>query len=102
MHLMLQQDEAADCVVATGITQSVRDLCATAFGHVGLDWRDHVREAPGDYRQTEAVQLVGDATRARQRLGWQPTMPFRELIASMVDHDLRLLAAKPQIDNRND
>jgi GDPmannose 4,6-dehydratase len=94
MHLMLQQDKPDDYVVATGETHSVRELCEVAFGHLGLDWRDHVREAAGEFRAHESLQLVGDATKARERLGWRPTLTFRELILSMVEHDLALLTEK--------
>jgi GDPmannose 4,6-dehydratase len=100
MHLMLQQQTPDDYVVATGVTHSVRQLCETAFEHVGLDYRDHVREAPGDFRSNEQVQLVGDATFARQQLGWQPSLDFGALITSMVDHDLRQLTAKIETDKR--
>jgi GDPmannose 4,6-dehydratase len=100
MHSMLQQQTADDYVIATGVTHSVRQLCETAFEHVGLDYRDHVHEARNDFRSNERVQLVGDATLARQRLGWQPSMDFQALIASMVDHDLRQLSVQIETDKR--
>jgi GDPmannose 4,6-dehydratase len=90
---MLDQPAPMDCVVATGQTHSVRDFCAAAFGHVGLDWRDHVRTETQDFRAPETVQLVGDASLARQRLGWAPQVGFSALVAMMVDADLARLQA---------
>ena len=91
LALMLDQPAPLDCVVATGQTHSVRDFCAAAFGHVGLDWRDHVRTEAQDFRAPETVQLVGDASLARQRLGWAPQVSFSALVAMMVDADLARL-----------
>jgi GDPmannose 4,6-dehydratase len=92
MWLMLQQDDASDYVIATGVTHSVRDLVAVAFAHVGLDWRDHVRSDPKFVRgRAELHNLVGDATKARRRLGWKPTMNFEGLVQHLVDEDLRRL-----------
>ncbi|MBV8073429.1 MAG: GDP-mannose 4,6-dehydratase [Acidobacteriaceae bacterium] len=88
MHLMLQHSEPGDFVVATGETHSVREFCDLAFQEVGLDYRDFVREDPQFYRPAEVDLLVGDASLARQLLGWQPTYTFRELIREMVEHDL--------------
>jgi GDPmannose 4,6-dehydratase len=95
MWTMLQASEAGDYVVATGETHSVRDLCECAFGHLGLDYRAHVREQAADFRPAEAVQLVGDARRARARLGWAPEVGFRELVTMMVDADVELLRREP-------
>jgi GDPmannose 4,6-dehydratase len=91
MWLMLQQDEPRDYVIATGRTHSVRELCDAAFRAVGLDYQDHVREDPALRRPAEVDQLCGDATRARQELGWQPEVGFEELIARMVEADLARL-----------
>jgi GDPmannose 4,6-dehydratase len=88
MHLMLQQDEPGDFVVATGETHSVRDFCELAFREVGLDYRDFVVEDPQFYRPAEVELLVGDATRARELLGWRPKYTFRQLVAEMVANDL--------------
>jgi GDPmannose 4,6-dehydratase len=88
MWLMLQQDQPDDYVVAMGVSHSVRDLVEAAFGHVGLDWERHVRTDPGLLRPADVDQLVGDATRARQRLGWEPTVDFQGLVTMMVDADL--------------
>jgi GDPmannose 4,6-dehydratase len=93
MWLMLQQDRADDYVVATGVSHSVRDCLDLAFGHVGLDWREHVRVDESLKRPAEVDHLVGDASKARAELGWEPRTPFAELIPRMVDADLRLLAA---------
>ena len=88
MWLMLQQDEASDYVVATGVDHSVRDLCQIAFAHAGLDYRDHVTTDQSLYRPAEVEHLRGDATKARQALGWEPTVDFAGLITMMVDADL--------------
>ena len=96
MWLMLQQDVPRDYVVATGVSRSVRELLAAAFGHVGLDWRDHVRVDPGLLRPAEVDHLIGDASRARAGLGWSPAVDFERLVGMMVDADLaRRRAAAP-------
>ncbi len=95
MWLMLQQDEPADYVVATGESHSVQDLVELAFARVGLDWRNHVRSDPSLRRGTaELHHLVGDPTRARERLGWQPSVDFDGLVALLVDAELDRL--RPQ------
>jgi GDPmannose 4,6-dehydratase len=91
MWLMLQQPHAGDYVVATGETHSVREMCEIAFGHLGLDYRDYVREDAAAYRPAESVQLVGNSERARKQLGWVPEVGFREMVSMMVDADLRKL-----------
>ncbi len=91
MWLMLQQDEPEDYVVATGKTHSVRELCELAFSCLGLDWRDHVVVDPKFLRPADVDCLVGDATKARTKLGWEPTVTFEELIQMMVDADLETL-----------
>jgi len=91
MWLMLQQDEPDDYVIATGVTHSVRELCELAFGYLGLDWRDYVVVDPKLFRPADVDFLVGDATKAREKLGWEPTVSFEELIKMMVDTDLELL-----------
>ncbi len=91
MWLMLQQDKPDDYVVATGKTHSVRKLCEVAFGHLGLDWREHVVVDPKFIRPADVDLLVGDATKARTKLGWEPTVTFEELIQMMVDADLEAL-----------
>ena len=91
MWLMLQQDEPDDYVIATGETHSVRDLCEVAFSYLGLDYRDYVKVDPRFFRPAEVDLLVGDASKARAKLGWAPTVTFEELIHLMVDADLKLL-----------
>jgi GDPmannose 4,6-dehydratase len=91
MHLMLQQPEPGDYIVATGETHSVREFCELAFREAGLDYREFVREDPQFYRPAEIDLLVGDATRARDILGWQPTYSFRQLISEMVAFDITQL-----------
>ena len=92
MWSMLQQDAPSDYVVATGISHSVRDLVETAFSHVGLDWRDHVRTDARFLRPADIEHLVGDASKARAVLGWQPTVDFRTLVRTMVDADVQRLS----------
>lgn len=88
MHLMLQQPEADDFVIATGKTHSVRELCELAFAEVGLDYRDYVKVDKRHYRPAEVDLLVGDASKARNILGWKPTYTFEDLIREMVQEDL--------------
>jgi GDPmannose 4,6-dehydratase len=88
MWLMLQQPAADDYVIATGETHSVRELLDEAFGYLGLDWTQHVEIDPRYFRPAEVDLLVGDPTKARDVLGWQPTVGFRELVRMMVDADL--------------
>jgi GDPmannose 4,6-dehydratase len=86
MRLILQQDEPGDYVIATGELHSVRELVEVAFSHVGLDWRDHVRVDESLKRgQAELHHLVGDASKAREQLGWKPSVTFEELVALLVD-----------------
>jgi GDPmannose 4,6-dehydratase len=94
MWLMLQQTHADDYVLATGQTHSVRELCEFAFSHVGLDYRHYVREDANSYRPTEALELMGDASKARLQLGWAPEVEFRGLVSMMVDAELAVLEKK--------
>jgi GDPmannose 4,6-dehydratase len=91
MWLMLQQDEPDDYVIATGKAHSVRDLVEEAFGHAGLDPEAHVRIDPRFLRPAEVEHLIGDASKAREKLGWEPRTSFEEMIRLMVDSDLELL-----------
>ncbi len=91
MWLMLQQDEPDDYVIATGETHSVRELCEIAFGYLGLDYRDYVVQDPRYYRPAEVDLLVGDASKAKRKLGWEPSVSFEELIKIMVDADMENL-----------
>jgi GDPmannose 4,6-dehydratase len=93
MWLMLQQDAPDDYVIATGEAHSVRELVDVAFGHVGLDSAEYVRIDPRFLRPAEVEHLIGDASKAREKLGWAPQTSFRELVELMVDADLELLAS---------
>jgi len=93
MWLMLQQDQADDYVIATGVTTTVRDMCRIAFAHVGLDYQDHVMIDEKFMRPAEVDVLLGNPAKARAKLGWQPRTSLQELITSMVDADLRRLTA---------
>jgi GDPmannose 4,6-dehydratase len=93
MWLMLQQDEPDDYVIATGKAHSVRELVDLAFSHVGLDPAEYVRTDPAYFRPAEVDHLIGDASKAREQLGWEPRTSFEELVGLMVDADLELLSA---------
>jgi GDPmannose 4,6-dehydratase len=94
MWLMLQQDEADDYVISTGETHSIEELLTVAFDHVGIDdWRGYVRQDPRFMRPAEVDLLIGDATKARTKLGWKPQVGFEELIRMMVDSDVAALKA---------
>jgi GDPmannose 4,6-dehydratase len=95
MWHMLQQSEPDDYVIATGVDHSVRELVETAFGHAGLDWQKYVRIDQAMIRPAEVDHLIGDASKARRALGWQPTVPFSGLIAMMVDADIARLSGAP-------
>ena len=92
MWLMLQQDEPDDYVIATGEAHSVRELVDVAFDHVGIDPGSHIRIDPRFLRPAEVEHLVGDATKAREQLGWQPRTSFEEMVRLMADSDVELLA----------
>jgi len=92
MWRMLQQREPRDYVVGTGTMHTVRDLCAAAFGHVGLDWKKYVKTDPRFVRPAEVDTLLADASRAKQELGWAPRVTFEQLVTMMVDADLERLA----------
>jgi len=91
MWLMLQHDPPEDYVIATGETHSIREMCEVAFSYVGLDYRDFVVQDQRFFRPAEVDFLVGDASKARRVLGWEPTITFTELIHTMVDADLARL-----------
>ena len=88
MWLMVQQKEADDYVVSTGESHSVKELVEIAFGHVGLNWRDHVVLDPAFLRPAEVDHLIGDPSKAHEQLGWKPTVDFKGLVTMMVDADL--------------
>lgn len=88
MWMMLQQEEPQDYVIATGETHTVRELLEVAFEHLNLDWKQYVKTDPRYYRPTEVDLLIGDATKAKNELGWEPKTTFGELIRMMVEADL--------------
>ena len=94
MWRMLQPDTPQDYVIGTGVMHSVRDLVEVAFSRAGLDWQKYVRLDPAFIRPAEVDLLLADATLARERLGWTPTVGFRQLIEMMVDADLARLGAR--------
>src|SRR5213594_353266 len=96
MWLMLQQDKADDYVIATNETHSVRELLEVAFGHAGLDWRKHVEIDPRYYRPAEVDFLLGDAEKAKTKLGWVPKTTFGELVRLMVDADVARLDSRKE------
>ena len=91
MWLMLQQAKPDDYVVATGETHSVREFLEAAFAHAGLDWRKYVEIDPNYYRPTEVDLLVGDASKAKKQLGWEPKTKFNDLVKLMVDADMQMV-----------
>ena len=94
MWLMLQQDKPDDYVVATGRQHTVREFCQLAFSYVGLHWEDYVEIDPALFRPAEVNRLRGDATKARNVLGWEPTVTFEQLVRMMVDADLERVQAE--------
>jgi GDPmannose 4,6-dehydratase len=96
MWLMMQAEEPDDYVVATGETHSVREFLDETFGHLDLDWKKYVEIDPRYYRPAEVDLLLGDATKARTILGWEPKVDFKSLVKLMVDHDL-VLARREQL-----
>jgi GDPmannose 4,6-dehydratase len=91
IHLMLQQPEPGDYVIATGETHSVRELCEVAFSHVGLDYQKYVKVDPTFYRPAEVDLLLGDASKATRVLGWRPRRLFVDIVREMVDADLKAI-----------
>ena len=88
MWLMLQQDEPDDFVIATGVRHSVRELLDCAFSYLGLEYHNYVSIDPRFLRPADVIDLVGNASKARRKLDWEPTVTFEELIHMMVDYDL--------------
>src|SRR5580704_16618170 len=91
MWMILQQDKPDDFVIATGETHSVREFCEEAFAHVGLDWNKYVEIDERYYRPAEVDLLIGDASKAKKVLGWEPKTKFKDLVKLMVDADLKTL-----------
>ncbi len=99
MWKMLQQEKPSDYVIATGETHSIRDICETAFAHVGLNYLDHVVSDSRFYRPAEVDLLVGDASLANKVLKWKPRMSFQQLMQNMVDADLQKLESGDEMPN---
>ena len=99
MWLMLQQDEPEDYVIATGVTHSVKDLVQIAFDYVNLNWEDYVIVDPKFVRPAEVDLLLGDSTKAKDKLGWKPTVDFKSLIKMMVDADLEKVKNNIHLSN---
>lgn len=91
MWLMLQQNKPDDYVIATGETHTVKEFVELAFNHAGLNWKNYVKVDKNFYRPAEVNILIGDYSKARKKLGWQPTVKFQELVKMMVDSDLKRL-----------
>jgi GDPmannose 4,6-dehydratase len=97
MWLMLQEQQPEDYLIATGESHSVRELITVAFDHVGLDPEPYIRVDPRFRRPADVGMLVGDASKARERLGWEPRTSFEALVRQMVDADLAALAAEHRV-----
>jgi GDPmannose 4,6-dehydratase len=97
MWLMLQQPEPDDYVIATGQSHSVREFLEVAFGYVGLDYRDFVETDPRYYRPAEVDMLLGDASKARRKLGWKPRVGFEDLARMMVEFDMDMAAREKML-----
>ena len=97
MWLMMQAESSDDYVIATGETHSVREFCEETFSYLDLDWEKHVEIDSWYYRPSEVDLLLGDASKARKHLGWEPKVGFRELVRIMVDHDLILARGEKQM-----
>jgi GDPmannose 4,6-dehydratase len=95
MWRMLQQERPEDYVIATGEAHSVREFLEEAFGFVGLDWKEHVEIDRRYFRPTEVDCLIGDASKARERLGWEPRVRFKDLVKIMVKADIEAEKSKP-------
>jgi len=100
MWRILQHDRGDDFVVATGESHSVREFVEEAFSYAGLDWREHVRIDPKYFRPTEVEHLIGDASKARRLLGWEPRVTFKELVRIMVDADMEAAGLTPPGEGR--
>ena len=97
MWLMMQAEKSDDYVIATGETHSVREFCEATFSYLDLDWQEHVEIDPWYYRPSEVDLLLGDSTKARKELGWEPKVGFNELVRLMVDYDMVLARSEQQL-----
>jgi len=95
MWEMLQQDSADDFVLGSGEAHSVKDFVKEAFSYAGFDWEKYVKIDPRYFRPTEVEELIADSTKAKENLGWQPKIKFKELVKIMVDADMRKIGLKP-------
>lgn len=95
MWFMLQQDELDDYVIGTGETHTVKEFLEEAFGYVGLDWQEYVETDPLYYRPAEVNYLMAGDSKAKEKLGWETRIGFKELVRIMVDADLERLGFKP-------
>ena len=95
MWTMMQMEEADDYVIGTGEAHSVQEFMEEAFGYAGLDWRKHVESAKRYFRPLDVDVLIADASKARKKIGWEPKVGFKDLVAVMVDADMELLGLKP-------
>jgi GDPmannose 4,6-dehydratase len=91
MWLMLQQEKPEDYVISTGETHSVKEFLEEAFTYAGLDWKEYVEIDPKYFRPTEVDVLIGDSSKAKQKLGWDPKVKFKALVKMMIDHDMEEL-----------
>jgi len=91
MWMMLQQDKPDDYVISTGETHSVQEFCELAFGHADLNWQDHVVQDKQFMRPAEVELLIGDSTKAQEKLGWKPKTAFGDLVRMMVESDIELI-----------
>lgn len=94
MWLMLQQDSPEDYIISSDETHSVGEFCEIAFSHAGLDWKKHVTEDPKFFRPAEVHRLLGDSTKARKQLAWEPEVSFEELVKLMVEADMKRIAVR--------
>lgn len=92
MWLMLQREEPEDFVIGTGVDRSIREFCQVAFEYVDLDWQQYVVVDEKFFRPAEVNQLLGNAAKAREKLGWEPQISFEEMVHEMVDTDMKLVA----------
>jgi GDPmannose 4,6-dehydratase len=93
IQILTKTSQPDDYVMATGEAHSVREFCEAAFAHVGLDYRDYVIIDPRFYRPAEVDVLLGDYSKIKKAIGWEPTVTFKELVVRMVNHDMHLMAA---------
>lgn len=94
---MLQQDKPDDYVIATGKAHTIREFLDLAFGHVDLDWNDYIKIDPRYFRPSEANLLLGDASKAKQEMDWEPATELPELARIMVEHDLESAQSEKQV-----